>query len=465
MPVDAPEPPQATHPRSWAPAAGPAGRRRARAACLLSLALLVAHPVGPDRGAAIPTGALAPASVTVPDTPAGVVSGPPTTGTAGSAITEVGAAPGTVEAGPPVAGPAAAGSGLAAPPAGGAGIPGAALRAYLGAERALAQADPGCGVSWALLAGIGHVESGHARGGRVDATGTTLSPILGPRLSGGPGMATIVDTDRGRLDGDPTWDRAVGPMQFIPSTWSAFAADGTGDRVANPHNLHDAALTAARYLCAGGADLRVPGGAAAAVLRYNRSAAYVRTVLALAARYAGGVAVLPDALGVPGVRPAQPVAPLAAAVAPVPADVLPAAPAPPAPGAVAPAPGAPAPLPIAPAAPTPLTPAPAVPPSSLPAPGSPPPVTSAPVTSPPVTSAPVTSAPVTSAPATSAPVTSAPATSAPVTNSASTATGGGAAPSAAPAAEPAPSGGATPTSACPGPAPTQPAPTPDPGTC
>jgi len=175
-----------------------------------------------------------------------------------------------------------------------AGVPGIVLAAYRNAEAALAAADPSCGVSWPLLAAIGRIESGHARGGRVDAAGTTLTPILGPQLSGGPGIAAIGDTDRGGLDGDVTWDRAVGPMQFIPSTWARYAADGNRDGVASPHNVHDAALAAAGYLCAGGEDLRTPTGAAAAVLRYNRSQAYVSAVLRLAAAYAGGVAVLPD---------------------------------------------------------------------------------------------------------------------------------------------------------------------------
>ena len=38
----------------------------------------------------------------------------------------------------------------------------------------------------------------------------------------------------GRLDGDDTWDRAVGPMQFIPSTWAWSGRDGDGDGVAQP---------------------------------------------------------------------------------------------------------------------------------------------------------------------------------------------------------------------------------------
>lgn len=164
------------------------------------------------------------------------------------------------------------------------GIPGIVLQAYQRAERATSDRDPGCGLGWPALAAIGRIESGHARGGQVDSAGTTVHPILGPQLSGGPGVAAIPDTDGGRLDSDPVWDRAVGPMQFIPGTWRKYAWPG-----ANPHNVFDAALAAARYLCAGGGDLRDRERLAAAVFRYNHSAAYVDTVLSWADAYAHGV--------------------------------------------------------------------------------------------------------------------------------------------------------------------------------
>jgi membrane-bound lytic murein transglycosylase B len=61
-------------------------------------------------------------------------------------------------------------------------------------------------------------------------------------------MAAIRDTDHGLLDGDPVWDRAVGPMQFIPSSWRSWG-------VGSPHNIYDSTLAAGCYLCAGGADL------------------------------------------------------------------------------------------------------------------------------------------------------------------------------------------------------------------
>ncbi len=52
-----------------------------------------------------------------------------------------------------------------------------------------------------------------------------------------------------------TWQRATGPLQFIPSTWERWGSDGDGDGVADPQDIDDAAYAAARYLCASGADL------------------------------------------------------------------------------------------------------------------------------------------------------------------------------------------------------------------
>ena len=190
----------------------------------------------------------------------------------------------------------------------GTGIPSTVLAAYRAAEAALAASDPSCRLPWNLVAGIGRVESGHASGGRVDGTGTTNGRILGPRLDGTTvGTATIRDTDGGTLDGDAAFDRAVGPMQFIPGTWKSFAKDGNKDGVASPHNVFDAAVTAGTYLCAGGGDLSQPAAQRAALLRYNRSDAYGALVLRWAAAYGAGVAVLPDGTGtVPSTTPTPP---------------------------------------------------------------------------------------------------------------------------------------------------------------
>ncbi len=124
------------------------------------------------------------------------------------------------------------------------GIPGTVLAAYQRAANELGATMPGCHITWPLLAGIGKVESGHASGGKVEANGNTRGKILGPVLDGGPGMAAITDTDQGLYDGNTAWDRAVGPMQFIPGTWKAFGADGNADGVKDPHNVFDAARSA-----------------------------------------------------------------------------------------------------------------------------------------------------------------------------------------------------------------------------
>ncbi|MGW8358842.1 lytic transglycosylase domain-containing protein [Streptomyces wedmorensis] len=173
------------------------------------------------------------------------------------------------------------------------GIPATVLAAYKRAEAAVAGDDPRCRLPWQLLAAIGKVESGQARGGRVDADGTTLSPILGPVLNG-VGFANIRDTDNGRYDGDTTHDRAVGPMQFIPSTWATSGQDGSGDGRKDPHNVHDAALAAGRYLCAHDRDLSVPADLDRAILSYNHSREYLRTVMSWFTYYKQGAHQVPD---------------------------------------------------------------------------------------------------------------------------------------------------------------------------
>ncbi|MFE1311487.1 lytic transglycosylase domain-containing protein [Streptomyces sp. NPDC058755] len=178
------------------------------------------------------------------------------------------------------------------------GVPGGALpatvfAAYRRAESELARTAPGCRLRWQLLAAIGQVESGQARGGRVTPDGTTVTPILGPRLTGGA-YAVVRDTDGGAHDGDAVYDRAVGPMQFIPSTWAHWGADGNGDGRTDPNNVYDAALAAGRYLCAGGRDLSNPADLDRAILGYNRSEAYLRTVRAWYAYYLTGHRVVPD---------------------------------------------------------------------------------------------------------------------------------------------------------------------------
>nr|WP_197382192.1 lytic murein transglycosylase [Mycolicibacterium mengxianglii] len=166
-------------------------------------------------------------------------------------------------------------------------IPSMALSAYRNAEVTMARAAPNCGVSWNLLAGIGRIESMHANGGATDERGTAVRPIYGPTLDGTlPGNEVIIQSNQA---GRVVYAQALGPMQFLPGTWSRYASDGDGDGKSDPQNLYDATLAAARYLCSGGLNLRDPTQVMSAVLRYNNSVAYARNVLGWAASYATGV--------------------------------------------------------------------------------------------------------------------------------------------------------------------------------
>ncbi|MCB0960589.1 MAG: hypothetical protein KDB04_13860 [Acidimicrobiales bacterium] len=176
-----------------------------------------------------------------------------------------------------------------------------ALHAYWRA----AQLAP-CRVPWWVIAGVGRVETRHgtAFGSRVTPDGDTTVHIIGIPLDGRPGTLAVGDTDGGRLDADPVWDRAVGPMQFLPGTWGRLGRDGNGDGVADPHNLYDAASAAAGLLCLGGGDLLDEGAQRAALLRYNRSVPYGSQVLAEGGRYRDALPELDDLPPIPELDPA-----------------------------------------------------------------------------------------------------------------------------------------------------------------
>lgn len=111
------------------------------------------------------------------------------------------------------------------------------------------QSAPYCpGLSWTVLAAIGQVESGHGRN-------------LGPSSAG-----------------------ALGPMQFLPSTWAYSGVDGDGDGKVDIMSPFDAVPAAALYLCRAGAG-RGGQGLYDAIFSYNHLDSYVQKVLALAAAY------------------------------------------------------------------------------------------------------------------------------------------------------------------------------------
>ena len=170
------------------------------------------------------------------------------------------------------------------------GIPSAALAAYQRAAQVIDSADASCNIEWPLVAAIGRVESNHGRygGNTLSAEGVSTPGIYGIPLNGGNGTQRITDTDAGQFDNDKQFDRAVGPMQFIPSTWSVVGVDGDGDGERDPQDIDDAALATAVYLCSGDEDLGERAGQESAVFRYNHSNDYVALVLSIMEAYASG---------------------------------------------------------------------------------------------------------------------------------------------------------------------------------
>jgi hypothetical protein len=107
-----------------------------------------------------------------------------------------------------------------------------------------------------------------------------------------PGLSWTVLAAIGQIESDdganvgPSTAGALGPMQFLPSTWRMWGIDGFGETgppdIMNPL---DAVPSAARLLCADGA---VQGGQALwqAIFDYNHAGWYVDEVLTLAGEYA-----------------------------------------------------------------------------------------------------------------------------------------------------------------------------------
>jgi Transglycosylase SLT domain len=259
-------------------------------ALALSLPLLLGGSFGPGLGA-IPAAFAGSGSASDPDWldsltgPVPVATGAgaiPVTPSPGTAVLPVGGDPknlaltgissAQLSQTAPITAPPPVGDTAATAQLTSSGIPVRMLQAYLAAAATTARTTPGCRLHWSLLAGIGRVESNHGRygGATITAAGNVTPPIYGPLL------------------GDGT--RAMGPMQFIPGTWASMGSDANGDGVANPQNVDDATLSAARYLCLGRGDLSTATGRWNAVFRYNRSSSYVALVLALADSYATGKA-------------------------------------------------------------------------------------------------------------------------------------------------------------------------------
>lgn len=160
-----------------------------------------------------------------------------------------------------------------------------ALDAYIAGAESMTDLSPECVISWEILAAIGEIESKHGTLGNryIAANGNLSSGLLGPLLDGSQ-FALVRDSDNGSYDGSFEFDRALGPMQFLPSTWLRHGVDGNGDGFDDPQNIYDAAAGAANYLCEVGKEQ----GTANIEVRlrgYNDSTSYIIKVLDNASNY------------------------------------------------------------------------------------------------------------------------------------------------------------------------------------
>jgi len=178
-------------------------------------------------------------------------------------------------------------------------IPALVLDGYVRAAAAANRRTPGCRIHWSALAAIGRTESNHARegGSAMTLSGDVLPRILGPRLDGN-GFAYVGDTDGGAYDGDTQVDRAVGPMQFIPSTWKGLGEDGNGDGIRDPNNVYDSTTAAGMYLCRSSQGLDVDANLYRAAINYNHSSSYAALIVSRSHEYSN--------LNMPGLPPGPP---------------------------------------------------------------------------------------------------------------------------------------------------------------
>jgi len=162
------------------------------------------------------------------------------------------------------------------------GIPPVAAAAYLRAAESSRSFSPTCEIPAWILAGIGQIETAHGTfgGATTDPNGDVRPPIVGPPL---PRLGR--DTDEGIWDGADDVDHAVGAMQFIPDTWRRYGLDGNDDGAIDPHNMFDATVTAAAYLCAAGGPMATEDDWRRGLLAYNHSDDYVAEVLDASYRY------------------------------------------------------------------------------------------------------------------------------------------------------------------------------------
>jgi len=153
---------------------------------------------------------------------------------------------------------------------------------YVRAAATMNNEPPECALDWASIGAVARVESQHGTylGRSVLASGDLDSPLLGLLLDGS-GVAVVGDTDNGALDGNASFDRALGPMQFLPRTWRIFEVDGDRDGDTDPQNMYDATATAAAYLC-NIAQTKGTADFSERLLGYNASNSYVLRVISTA---------------------------------------------------------------------------------------------------------------------------------------------------------------------------------------